>query len=113
MGLSSAYIITLVAVLLLFGVFSSRLSSRLNMPVLLLSGREDAVGDAGRGVQALHRLLWTLVYLMLREPQAEGIATFPEEDPRLRSQLVSSEAGLTPKGGTLPRRLPCTRSPRD
>ena len=36
MGLSSAYIITLVAVLLLFGVFSSRLSSRLNMPVLLL-----------------------------------------------------------------------------
>jgi len=28
-----------------------------DMPVLLLSGREDAVGDAGRGVQALHRLL--------------------------------------------------------
>ena len=36
MGISSAYIITTVAVLLLFGVFSSRLSSRLNMPVLLL-----------------------------------------------------------------------------
>lgn len=33
---SSAYPITLVAMLLLFGVFSSRLSSRLNMPVLLL-----------------------------------------------------------------------------
>ena len=33
---SPAYLITLVAVMLLFGVFSSRLSSRLNMPVLLL-----------------------------------------------------------------------------
>ena len=36
MDWSPAYQITLVAVMLLFGVFSSRLSSRLNMPVLLL-----------------------------------------------------------------------------
>ena len=33
---TTSYIITVIALLLLFGVFSSRLSSRLNMPVLLL-----------------------------------------------------------------------------
>lgn len=37
-----------------------------------------------------------------KEPQAEGIATF-QRRTGLRSQLASSKAGLTPKGGTLPR----------